>query len=83
MFFVLQGLILRRTTFKFEYLREFVLEFENVLGYESGGHMGSIHEKTRGQKSRASVLLRELSEVSNISVSFYKWGEWEILTCHS
>jgi hypothetical protein len=38
-------LIPRRTTFKFEYLREFEAEFKNVLGYELGAHMGSIHEK--------------------------------------
>jgi hypothetical protein len=48
-------MIPRRTTLKFEYLREFETEFENVLGYELGAHMGSIHEKTRGQKSRATV----------------------------
>jgi hypothetical protein len=54
-FCVPRGLIPRRTTFKFEYLREFEPEFENVLGYELGAHMGSIHEKTRGQKSRATV----------------------------
>jgi hypothetical protein len=47
-FFVPQGMIPRRTTFKFEYLREFEPEFEIVLGYESGAYMGSIHEKTRG-----------------------------------
>ncbi len=39
-----------RTTFKFEYLREFEPEFENVLGYELGAHMGSIHEKNQGPK---------------------------------
>jgi hypothetical protein len=26
--------------------------------YESGAHMGSIHEKNRGQKSRAAVPLK-------------------------
>jgi hypothetical protein len=30
---------------KFEYLREFEPEFENVSGYELGARMGSIHEK--------------------------------------
>ncbi len=35
-----------RTTFKFEYLRE----FENVLGYELGAHMGLIDEKNQGPK---------------------------------
>ncbi len=40
----------RRTTLKFEYLREFEHEFEIVLGYEFGAHMGSIHEKNQGPK---------------------------------
>ncbi len=44
-FCVLRGLIPRRTTLKLEYLREFEPEFEKVLGYELGAHMGSIHEK--------------------------------------
>jgi hypothetical protein len=35
-FFVPRGLIPRRTTFKFEYLRVFEPEFKIVLGYESG-----------------------------------------------
>jgi hypothetical protein len=43
---------------KFEYLQKFEPELENVLGYELGVHMGSIHEKTRGQKSRATVPLK-------------------------
>ncbi len=30
-------------TFKYEYLSE----FENILGCESGAHMGSIHEKNQ------------------------------------
>jgi hypothetical protein len=50
LFFVLWVLIPRRTTFKFEYLREFVSEFEIVLGYESGAHMGLIHEKKQRPK---------------------------------
>jgi hypothetical protein len=41
---------------KFEYLREFEPEFENVLGYELGAENKKI--KTRGQKSRATVPLR-------------------------
>jgi hypothetical protein len=49
-FCVPRGLIPRRTTFKFEYLRDFEPEFENVLGYELGAHMGSIHEKNQGPK---------------------------------
>jgi hypothetical protein len=49
-FCVLRGLIPRRTTLKFEYLREFEPEFKNILGYELGAHMGSIHEKSQGPK---------------------------------
>ncbi len=45
------------STLNFEYLREFEPELENVLGYELEAHMGSIHEKTWGQKSRATVPL--------------------------
>jgi hypothetical protein len=49
-FCVQRGLTPQRTTLKFEYLREFELEFENVSGYELGAHMGSIHEKNQGPK---------------------------------
>ncbi len=45
LFFVPRGLLPRGTTFKFEYLQEFIPEIENVLGNESGVYMGSIHEK--------------------------------------
>jgi hypothetical protein len=34
-----------RKTFLFEYLPEFETEYKNILGYESGAHMGSIQEK--------------------------------------
>ncbi len=53
-------------TFEYEYLREFETEFENILGCESGAHMGSMNQgpiwgqfmkKTRGKKSRATVPL--------------------------
>jgi hypothetical protein len=30
-------------TFEYEYLHEFKTEFKNILEYESGAHMGSIH----------------------------------------
>ncbi len=53
-FCVPQGLIPRRTTFKFEQLQKFEPEFENVLGYELGAHMGSIHEKKPGAKNLVS-----------------------------
>ncbi len=34
-------------TFKYEYLREFETEFENILGCESGADVGSVHEKNQ------------------------------------
>jgi hypothetical protein len=43
-------LISRKTTLKFEYLREFEPEFKNVSGYELGTDLGSIHEKNQGPK---------------------------------
>jgi hypothetical protein len=33
------------TTFKFEYLGEFKMDTENILGHESAAHMGLIHEE--------------------------------------
>jgi hypothetical protein len=58
---VLWGLILRLTkscgvsdpggyhtpgnNFKYEYFSEFEIEFKNILGYELGDYMGSIHGK--------------------------------------
>jgi hypothetical protein len=48
-----------QSNFKFEYLGEFDTEFKNILGHESGAQVGSIPEKTRGQKSRATVPLIE------------------------
>ncbi len=59
-FCVLRGLIPRRTTFKFEYLREFEPEFENVLGYELGAHMGSIHEKNQGPKISCYCTFKQI-----------------------
>ncbi len=50
-------MIPRGTTFEFEYLGEFEIEIKNILEHESGSHMGLIQEKTRGQKSRATVPL--------------------------
>ncbi len=44
-------------TFKYEYLREFETEFENILGCESGAHMGQFMKKKQSKKSRATVPL--------------------------
>jgi hypothetical protein len=33
------------------------MEIKNILGHESGAHMGLICEKHTGQKSRATVPL--------------------------
>jgi hypothetical protein len=32
-------------------LGEFEIKIKNILGHESGAHMGLIYEKTRGKKS--------------------------------
>jgi hypothetical protein len=45
-----RGIRTRGTTSKFECFPEFKSEFENNLGYESGIHMGSIHEKNKRPK---------------------------------
>ena len=43
---------------KIEYLGEIKVIFEMALGNESGNQVGSIHEKTRGRKSRETIPLR-------------------------
>jgi hypothetical protein len=43
-------MIPRGTTFKFEYLGELEIEIKNILGHESGVHMGLIHEKNQRAK---------------------------------
>ncbi len=43
---------------EFEYLGEIDMEIKNILGHESGAHVRLIHEKNRGQKSRATVPFR-------------------------
>jgi hypothetical protein len=43
-------MIPRGTTFKFEFLGEFEIEFKNILEHESGAHMGLIHEKNQRPK---------------------------------
>ncbi len=49
MFFVLQDLIPGRTTFKFEYLREFEPEFKIILGYKSGPICGQFMKKPEAE----------------------------------
>jgi hypothetical protein len=39
-----------QSNFEFEYLGEFVSEFEYILGYESGAQMGLIDEKKQMSK---------------------------------
>ncbi len=51
MFFVVRGMIPCGTTFEFEYLGEFKMDIKNILGHESGAHMGLIHEKKRSKIS--------------------------------
>ncbi len=45
-----RGIRPRGTTFEFEYFLEFESEYENNSGYESGIHMGSIHEINKRPK---------------------------------
>ncbi len=49
-FFVLRGMIPRRTSFEFEYLGEFEIEIKNILEHESRVHMGLIHLKNQRPK---------------------------------
>jgi hypothetical protein len=37
-------------TFKLEYLGEFEMEIKNILGHESGAHLGLIYEKNQRPK---------------------------------
>ncbi len=63
-----QRCILQRWyTYKSEYLREFETEFENILGCESGTHMGQLLKKTRGRQSRATVPLSRVKIKQNES----------------
>jgi hypothetical protein len=51
MVFCSAGFDTLRNHFQFEYLSEFEMKIKNILGHESGAHMGLIYEKTRGKKS--------------------------------
>ncbi len=44
---------------KYKYFSEFETEFKNTLGYEFGTIWVRFMEKTRGQKSRATVPLKD------------------------
>jgi hypothetical protein len=47
-------------------------EFKNILGYELGARVGSIDEKSRAKKYRATVPLREnLNSRSGRQLLFY------------
>jgi hypothetical protein len=63
-------------TFEYENLREFETFFENILGCESGAHMGSIHEKNRGKQSRATVFLKGLSP--QFESGHFCWRLWSM-----
>jgi hypothetical protein len=68
---------------KFEYLREFEPEFEKVVGYELGAHMGSIHEKNQRPKischctfkCRENVVLQSLEISTILWYSLSEWGK--------
>jgi hypothetical protein len=65
---VLRGIKPRRITFKYEYFCKVKTEFKNILGCEFGDYSmwGRFVEKTRGQKSRATVPLKGSSD----------WCQW-------
>jgi hypothetical protein len=50
-------MIPRGTTFEFEYLGKFEMEIKNILGLESGAHMGLIHEKKTEAKNLILLYL--------------------------
>ncbi len=52
-----------QSNFEYEYLGEFETELKNILGHESGAQYVRLMEKSRGQKSRATVPL--MSDVDN------------------
>jgi hypothetical protein len=49
-----------QSNFEYEYLGEYETEFKNILGHESGAQVQYVRlmEKSRGQKSRATVPLK-------------------------
>jgi hypothetical protein len=49
-------MIPRGTTFEFEYLGKVKMEIKNILGHESGAHMGLIFEKKK-KEAKNLVLL--------------------------
>jgi hypothetical protein len=52
------------TTFEFEYLREFEAKFDISLGYESGVHIGLIHEKNERPKISCYCPIKDRMEGS-------------------
>jgi hypothetical protein len=59
-------MIPRGTTFKFEYLGEFKMDIENILGHKSAAHMGLIHEEK--QRPKISCYCTFLAVYSDFSV---------------
>ncbi len=56
MFFFPWSMIALGTTFEFEYLGEFEMEIKNILGHESGAHMGLIFEETKPEAKNLVLL---------------------------
>ncbi len=55
-----------QSNFEFEYIAEFVTEFENIPGYESGAQMGFVDETN----SSATVSLRKKNGLGNVHEPF-------------
>jgi hypothetical protein len=73
------------TTFKFEYFREFESEFEKNSGYESGIHIGSIHEINKRQKiscycpfkeHKCKFMLGTVSKAMNSSLLSFNMADF-------
>jgi hypothetical protein len=59
-------------TYLIKFLGEFKFIFETVLGYVSGGQMGSFEAKKRSQKSHAwAPLIQQEKKPWRISLTLY------------
>jgi hypothetical protein len=63
MVFVLRGMIPHGTPFEFEYLGEFKMEIKNILGHESGAHVGLIHEKNQRPKISCYCIFKKFPKI--------------------
>ncbi len=62
-----------QSNFKFEYLGEFMTEFENILGYESEAQMGLIDEKNQRSKISCYCPFKDGSTARLLPHKPHKW----------